>query len=34
MAHQPDEYVELRQVLQAAEVYARTALALLGDEIG
>jgi succinyl-diaminopimelate desuccinylase len=34
MAHQPDEYVELRQVHQAAEVYARVALALLSDEIG
>jgi succinyl-diaminopimelate desuccinylase len=29
MAHQPDEYVELRQVIQAAEVYVRTARSLL-----
>jgi succinyl-diaminopimelate desuccinylase len=31
MAHQPDEYVEVRQVAQAAEVFARAAAALLCD---
>jgi succinyl-diaminopimelate desuccinylase len=30
MAHQPDEYVELRQVAQAAEIYARIIEDLLG----
>jgi acetylornithine deacetylase/succinyl-diaminopimelate desuccinylase-like protein len=32
MAHQPDEYVELRQVTQAAEIYARIIEDLLGDD--
>jgi len=30
LAHQPDEYVELRQVTQAAEIYARIVEDLLG----
>jgi succinyl-diaminopimelate desuccinylase len=31
MAHQPDEYVDVPQVVQAAEVFARAAAGVLGD---
>jgi acetylornithine deacetylase/succinyl-diaminopimelate desuccinylase-like protein len=30
MAHQPDEYVEVEQLVQAAEIYAGVARQLLG----
>jgi acetylornithine deacetylase/succinyl-diaminopimelate desuccinylase-like protein len=30
MAHQPDEYVEVKQLVQAAEIYAAIARRLLG----
>jgi len=34
MAHQPDEFVDLPQVAQAAEVFARAARELLASKRG